>query len=103
MIFGHHLIYGRLRVEPVLKDFFEQEALPAAGLEAGPFWDGFAELVEDVMPRNRQALGERDRLQALLDGWARDRRGLPWDSAAHREFLEEIGYLVPAPEHIAVT
>ena len=34
-------------------------------------------------------------MQAQIDGWHRERRGKIFDAAAYRQFLTEIGYLVP--------
>src|SRR5690606_39028254 len=44
----------------------------------------------------------RDELQAQIDSWHRDRAGQPHDPAAYKAFLEEIGYLVPAPEPFTI-
>jgi malate synthase len=47
--------------------------LPSAGIAVASFWTGFAVLVHDLAPRNRQLLAERERLQAQLDAWHRTR------------------------------
>ena len=87
-----------LRADARLAAFLEEEALPAAGVAAATFWDGLALLVDRLAPRNRELLAERERLQAAVDQWHRDRAGRPHDAAAYRAFLREIGYLVePGP------
>ena len=86
---------GRLRVEPVLHDFMNGEALPGTGVAPERFWAGLDSIVHDLAPRNRALLARRDSLQTQIDSWHAGRRGRPLDPAEYRAFLEEIGYLVP--------
>ncbi|EUA88789.1 malate synthase family protein [Mycobacterium ulcerans str. Harvey] len=48
-------------------------------------------------------LKTRDDLQAQIDKWHRHRVIEPLDPQAYREFLTEIGYLLPAPEDFTIT
>jgi malate synthase len=86
---------GNLKVAKVLHDFIVQEAIPGTGVEPASFWQGLDRIVHDFAPRNRVLLARRDELQAQVDDWYRARRGQPFDVAAHKAFLVEIGYLVP--------
>ncbi|KAA0088228.1 malate synthase G [Paraburkholderia sp. T12-10] len=86
-----------LSVDAALSEFIEREALPQTGIDVQAFWQGFAALVHDLAPKNRALLAERDRLQTALDEWHRAHPGPVRDVRAYRAFLEEIGYLVPAP------
>ena len=86
-----------LQVDTELARFAEHEVLPAIGLEAEAFWQGFADLLSRFAPRNRELLQVREDLQARIDAWHTERRGRPHDADAYRAFLEEIGYLVPEP------
>jgi malate synthase len=88
---------GSLRVAECLHAFLHEEALPAAGVDPARFWSGVEEIVGDLTPANRALLARRDELQAAIDGWHRARAGRPCDPAKYRAFLEEIGYLTPAP------
>ncbi len=92
----------RLQVADVLHQFIEQEALPGSGVDSAQFWAGFDALVHDLAPRNRALLAERDRLQAALDEWYRQNPGPIQDQARYQAFLREIGYLVEAPETVAI-
>ncbi len=94
--------YG-LRVAQPLVRFIEDEALPGTGLDREAFWQGFSSIVHVLAPRNRALLAERDRLQKALDDWHRAHPGPVRDMPAYRAFLEEIGYLTPAPERVRVT
>ncbi len=96
------VIVEGLQVDPGLHAFVEREALPGSGVSSADFWRGFAALVRDLAPRNRALLAERDRFQAAIDGWHRERAGRPHDAAAYEAFLREIGYLRPAPAVSAI-
>jgi len=84
-----------LKVAGVLHDFVVNEVLPGTGIEASAFWLGLDRIIHRFAPLNRALLQRRDALQAKIDDWYRGRRGRPFDEAAHKAFLEEIGYLVP--------
>ena len=86
-----------LQVADVLDQFIEKEALPGTGVDSAAFWKGFAALVNELAPRNRALLAERDRLQAELDTWHGAHPGPIGDMKAYREFLTEIGYLREQP------
>ncbi|MGR3718340.1 MAG: malate synthase G [Thermohalobaculum sp.] len=86
---------GGLQVARELHDFIETEALPGTGIGAAAFWDGFGRIAAEFAPRNRTLLARRDALQARIDAWHKARAGQSHDPAAYKEFLSEIGYLVP--------
>ncbi len=84
-----------LRVDRVLAEFIDSQALPGTGVARDAFWSGFAGLIRDLAPKNRALLAVRDAMQAKIDDWHRAHRGALPDPAAYRAFLTEIGYLVP--------
>jgi malate synthase len=92
---SHYVSRSGLQVDEGLARFVEAEAIPGTGVDTARFWDGYAALVADLQPVNRELLATRDRLQAEIDAWHSQRRGQPLDGAAYRAFLTEIGYLVP--------
>ena len=85
---------GSLSVSADLATFVENALLPAAGLAAEPFWNGFDEAVNRLAPRNRELLQIRTSMQKQIDSWLKDHRADGIDAAAHIAFLESIGYLV---------
>jgi len=91
-----------LSVDKQLFEFIEKEALPGTGIEAEAFWEGAAAILRDLTPINRLLLDKRDRLQREIDAWHRQRRGQKLDMAAYKEFLTEIGYLVPEGDDFSV-
>ncbi len=86
-----------LTIDRKLAEFLENDVLAQLGRDADSFWSGFAALLARFAPRNRQLLDKRESLQSQIDSWHRQFKGQPHDAAAYRNFLEEIGYLVPEP------
>jgi malate synthase len=94
---------GNLRVARVLYDFITNEALPGTGLDADTFWAGVDKVVTDLAPKNQDLLARRDELQAQIDKWHRLRVLDPFDMEAYKQFLTEIGYLLPEPDDFTIT
>ncbi len=92
-----------LQVDNVLHRFIEDKVLPGTGISSDSFWNGFAQIVNDLAPKNAALLAERDRIQLELDQWHRANPGPIADVAAYRGFLESIGYLQPVPAEVKVT
>ena len=91
-----------LQVGAELDAFVNEHALPGSGVDGDTFWAGFAGLIAEFTPRNRDLLQRREELQAAIDGWHKQRVGQPHDAAAYRAFLEEIGYLLPEGPDFAI-
>ncbi|MFC3167090.1 malate synthase G [Paracoccus fontiphilus] len=91
-----------LDVAEELAAFVETSVLPGIGVEADRFWSGYAELLGEFASENRVLLDRRADLQGRIDAWHKARGNQPWDVAAYRAFLTEIGYLVPEPAPFAI-
>ncbi|MCR2762475.1 hypothetical protein NQ152_03015 [Microbacterium sp. zg.B48] len=61
-----HIRIGGLHVAPELKEFIEREVLKGSGIAKDTFWTGLEDIVEELVPRNRELLAERDRLQVMI-------------------------------------
>src|SRR5271169_6608263 len=94
---------GNLRVARVLYDFVNNEALPGTDIDPDSFWAGVDKVVADLTPQNQGLLNTRDELQAQIDKWHRQRVIEPLDVDAYRQFLTEIGYLLPEPGDFTIT
>ncbi|MBF6101167.1 malate synthase G [Nocardia cyriacigeorgica] len=94
---------GGLQVARVLHEFVENEALPGTGVDSAAFWAGAEQVINDLAPRNRALLAERDEIQGKLDAWHGENPGANYDKAAYKNFLTEIGYLRPEPADFQIT
>ena len=93
----------RLQVASNLYRFVDEQVLPGTGVKSDAFWSGFDAIVADLAPKNIALLAESDRLQTEIDSWHKTHPGPIADQPAYSAFLEKIGYLVPQPDHVAVT
>jgi malate synthase len=92
----------RLKIDRVLYDFVNDEALPGTGVQERAFWSGFAALVAALAPRNAALLQRRDELQSKIDAWHRRHPGAAFEHPRYKEYLLEIGYLVPEGPAFAI-
>ncbi|MFI6213835.1 malate synthase G [Nocardia brasiliensis] len=94
---------GGLQVASVLHEFIENEALPGTGVDSAAFWAGAEQVINDLAPRNRALLAERDEIQGKVDAWHAEHPGANYDKAAYKNFLSEIGYLRPEPADFQIS
>ncbi len=84
-----------LQVTQPLVQFIEHKALPGTGVSTNAFWQGLADLVNELGPKNKALLAHRSELQAKIDQWHIRQRNQPHSHETYKEFLKVIGYLVP--------
>ena len=92
---------GNLEIARELHDLVAGEITPGTGVEPPDFWQAFERIIADLAPKNRALLDRRDELQARLDAWHREHRD-HFDFAAYKDFLVEIGYLLPEGEDFSI-
>ena len=54
----NHVEKNGLKVDEVLLNFIEKEALPGTGIDSHKFWKGFSELVKNLGPKNNEKSNE---------------------------------------------
>ena len=91
-----------LSVDTTLYGFVNDEVLPGTNVSPADFWAGFSAIVHDMAPQNRALLAKRDDLQAQIDSWHKQHAGQAFDFDAYKNFLTEIGYLLPEGPDFAV-
>ena len=90
-----------LSVDKELYDLVGDEIIPGTAVNPDRFWANLSGIVADLEPVNRALLNKRDRLQSHIDQWHRSNPGYQFD--AYKDFLEEIGYVMPEGEPFKVT
>ncbi len=96
-----HIKAGGLEIDSALHAFVMNDVMPGTGIDAEHFWTALAEAVSRFGPRNRALLEIRDQLQAQIDAWHREHPEL--DPKAYKQFLIDIGYLLPEGDDFAIT
>ncbi|USG61720.1 malate synthase G [Sneathiella marina] len=94
---------GNLLIATEIADLVQNEILPGLNIDVDKVWELLDRVVREFAPRNRQLLSKRDELQNKIDTWHLDRKGMPHDAAAYKNFLLDIGYLVPEGPAFKVT
>jgi malate synthase len=98
----NYLDKSGLKVDALLADFVETEALAGTGIAAEAYWAGLAGLVDRFMPRNRELLAVRERLQTQIGAWHHAHGPVASDPSGYEDFLWQIGYLVPEPADFSI-
>ena len=91
-----------LQIAKPLFDLMHDEIAPGTGIGSDKLWQGFADLLRELTPHNRALLARRDELQARIDAWHLQRKGQPHDAAAYKQYLVDIGYLLPEDEDFVI-
>jgi len=94
---------GGLQVASELYQLVNEQVIPGTGVDSEKFWADFESILNDLGPRNAELLAIRESLQTQIDQWHEARAGQAHDAAAYRQFLQDIGYLVPAGESFSIT
>ena len=88
-------VINDLHVDELLVDFVANEATQGLDISAEQFWKACSNILSKHAQTNKELLAKRDALQKQIDDWLASRAGQEFDTAAYRQFLENIGYLLP--------
>lgn len=91
-----------LKIDQRLHAFIEDEVLPGLGIKAQDYWNDFEKLINDFAPVNTGLLKKRDEIQLKIDNWLSENKD-HFDADKYKQFLVEIGYLVPEGSDFEVT
>ena len=92
---------ANLSIDTQLYTLVEQEILPGLNLSSDQVWQAMATLLDEFQGRNQALLTKRDTLQTSLDQW---HLAHPLaNPEAYKAMLQDIGYLLPAPDEVTVT
>jgi malate synthase len=90
-----------LSVDRGLCDLID-EITPGSGVEPAAFWQSLADIVTELGAQNRDFLQQRDQLQTSIDAWHKN-NPTPFQFEQYKDYLQEIGYLVPESDPFQVT
>ena len=94
-------IVGNLSIERSLFDFIEKEACEGLDISAENFFQSLSDILSDLQDENTQLLKKRDSLQTQIDKWHIENNEI--DPTAYKNFLKDIGYIVPKPYKFTIT
>lgn len=86
---------GNIKIDKELFALVSNEIAPGTGISAIQFWNSFDKIVHEFVDENKALLNKRDTLQKQIDCWYLERKDRPINHVEYKEFLTEIGYLVP--------
>ena len=93
--------HSGLQIAELLYRLVNEEIAPGTGVDTDAYWTAFAGIIRDLAPRNRELLAKRDAIQAQIDQWHHD-NAANFDAAAYKQFLSDIGYLLPEPADFSI-
>jgi malate synthase len=99
---GDRIKISGLEVDRGLYELIDQEIAPGTGIDSTGFWQSMADIISALGDSNKALLEKRGYLQRQLDDWHKTHFG-KIDARQYREFLLEIGYLVPEGNAFQVT
>ena len=73
-----------------LSKFVEHDLIADIGINSDKFWTEFAGIVQELAPRNKVLLSEREKFQKKIDDWHREQKGKQFSSSSYKSFLSEI-------------
>jgi len=95
--------HGGLQVAKVLDDLVKDRIAPGTDIAPETFWAELEKIVSDLSPKLRALLQKRASLETQINAWHRGHAGTTIDAADYKEFLTQIGYLVPEGPDFAIT
>ncbi len=90
-------------VSEELKSFLENEVLDGLDINSDHFWSSLENIIEEFGPRNKELLAKRESIQTQIDDWHLQRKGDEHDHNEYKNFLKEIGYIVPDSGDFKIT
>ncbi len=86
--------YG-LKIEESLFNFINIEVLDSLNFQQDDFWKKFSDFITELAPINNALLEKRLSLKMKIDAWHKENKANDFNKEKYKEFLKEIGYLVP--------
>jgi len=94
---------GSLSVSTDLEAFLKSEVLPGLDLSEDHFWNSLENIINEFSPRNKKLLDIRESMQGQIDAWHLANPGGEKNLDVYKDFLKDIGYLLPEGEDFKIT
>ena len=94
---------GSLSVSTDLEAFLKSEVLPGLDLSEDHFWASLENIIHEFSPRNKELLDIRESMQGQIDAWHLANPGGEKNLDVYKDFLKDIGYLLPEGEDFKIT
>ena len=94
---------GSLSVSTDLEAFLKSEVLPGLDLSEDHFWNSLENIINEFSPRNKELLDIRESMQGKIDAWHLANPGGEKNLDVYKDFLKDIGYLLPEGEDFKIT
>ncbi|MEH6594024.1 MAG: malate synthase G [Colwellia polaris] len=94
---------ANLQVAEELYNFINQQVLPGTTLSEGAFWPGFARLIAELAPKNKDLLLKRDTLQQQITAYHQEHQADNFNFSDYKQFLTKIGYLAGPVEDFSIS
>ncbi|WP_018923244.1 malate synthase G [Salsuginibacillus kocurii] len=91
-----------LKIDNELYSFVNNEVIPGTTVEANAFWQGFADIVAELKPKNEALLHTRKTLQQQIDQWHTTNKDA-FSTDDYNHFLQQINYIEPEVPDFEVT
>ena len=93
----------QLSVAEDLSSFLSTEVLPGLEISEDHFWSSLEKIIQEFSPRNKELLDFRELMQGQIDAWHLANPGEEKNLDVYKDFLKEIGYLLPEGEDFKIT
>ncbi len=90
-----------LKVDSVLYEFINKEAIPGTDLNSETFWRKFSETVNQLAPINKELIQKRDEIQKKIDNWHKENKNFNKDK--YTDFLRSISYIISSKSDFKIS
>ena len=99
----NYITKGSLSVAEELSSFLSTEVLPGLEISEDHFWSSLEKIIQEFSPRNKELLDIRESMQSQIDAWHLANPGKEKNLDVYKDFLKDIGYLLPEGEDFKIT
>ena len=99
----NYITKGSLSVAEELSSFLSTEVLPGLEISEDHFWSSLEKIIQEFSPRNKELLDIRESMQSQIDAWHLANPGGEKNLDVYKDFLKDIGYLLPEGEDFKIT